>query len=76
MCETKIPSLKWGLDNERNAIFKYVEFKTYQGHKDFQTTECGLYLYHKDSFLVASPDGIAKCSCHEEKRLIEVKCPY
>ena len=32
MCETKIPSLKWDLDNERNAILRYVEFKIYQGH--------------------------------------------
>ena len=38
VCETKIPSLKWGIDNERNAILRYMEFKTYQGHKDFQTT--------------------------------------
>ena len=30
----------------------------------------------KNSFLGAPPDGIAKCSCHEEKRLTEVKCPY
>ena len=32
VCETKIPSLKWDLDNERNAILRYVEFKIYQGH--------------------------------------------
>ena len=74
--ETKVSSLKWGIDNERNAILRYAEFKTYQGHKDFQTTECGLYLYQKNSFLGASPYGIAKCSCHEDKRLIEVKCYY
>ena len=30
----------------------------------------------KNSFWGASPDGIAKCSCYEEKSLMEVKCPY
>ena len=30
----------------------------------------------KKYFLGASPDGFAKCSCHEEKRLTEVKCSY
>ena len=50
VCETKIPSLKWGIDDERNAILRYVEFKTYQRHKDFPTTECRLYLYQKKFF--------------------------
>ena len=53
-----------------------MEFQNYQGHNDFQTTECELYLYQKNPFVGASPDGIAKCSCHEEKCLIDVKCPY
>ena len=75
VCETKIPFLKWDIENERNPILGYVEFKTYQGHKDFQTTECGLYPNQKNSFLGASPDGIAKCSGLEAKHLIEVKCP-
>ena len=41
VCETKIPSLKWGIDNERNVILRYVEFKTYQGYKTFKPQNVG-----------------------------------
>ena len=41
VCETKIPSLKWGIDNERNVILRYVEFKTYQGYKTFKPQSVG-----------------------------------
>ena len=33
-------------------------------------------MYRENSFLGASPDGISQCSCHSEKNLLEVKCPF
>ena len=33
-------------------------------------------MYKENSFLGASPDGISQCSCHAEKKLLEVKCPF
>ena len=47
-----------------------------QGHRNFKVNNCGLFLYRENSFLGALPDGILQCSCHSEKRLLEVKCPF
>ena len=33
-------------------------------------------MYRENSFLGASPDGISQCSCHSEKKLLEVKFPF
>ena len=63
-------------DLQKNEFLRYLECKTYQGHKEFQTRECGLYFYRKKRFHGASPDEIAKCPCHEEKHLIKMKCSY
>ena len=55
---TNIPALKWGIDNEKNAITQCTEFQRNQGHKKFKVSNCGLFLYRENSFLGASPDGI------------------
>ena len=59
--------LKWGIDNEKNAVTQYTEFQKNQGHKNFKVNNCGLFLYRVNSFLGASPDSISQCSCHSEK---------
>ena len=72
---TNVPSLKWGIDHENDAI----EDKTLQytdEHPCFEIVSCGIRLSEKFPFLVASPDGIFSCSCHSIKRLLEVKCPF
>ena len=73
---TNIPALKWGIDNEKNAITQYTEFQRNQRHQNFKVSNCGLFLYRENSFLGASPDGMSQCSCHSEKKLLEVKCPF
>ena len=75
MCETKIPSLKWGIDNEETQFLDMWNLKLIKDIKTFEPRNVGC-TSKKNSFLGASPDGIVKCSCQEEKRLIEVKYPY
>ena len=67
---TNIPALKWGIDNEKNAITQYTEFQRNQGHKNFKVSNSGLFLYRENSSLGASPDGTSQCSCHSEKMSI------
>ena len=55
---------------------QYTEFQRNQGHKNFKVNTCGLFLYRENSSLGASPDGISQCSCHSEKNLLEMKCPF
>ena len=43
---TNTPALKWGIDNEKNAITQYTKFQRKQGHKNFKIYNCGLFLYH------------------------------
>ena len=48
---TNIPALKWGIDNEKNAITQYIEFLRNQGHQNFKLNNCGLFLCRENSFL-------------------------
>ena len=75
LANTQIPPLKWGIDNEPNAIKEYLLFKE-DSHKECRVDACGLTLHKEMSFLGASPDGIFHCACHDEKYLLEVKCPF
>ena len=59
IANTNIPVLKWGIDNEKNAITQYTEFQRNQGNKSFKVNSCGLLLYQENSFLGASPDVLA-----------------
>ncbi len=77
---TKVPkpsgaaTLKWGRDNEDPAIKRYILAMS-TSHKNLTVTKCGLFVHPDESYLRASPDGIASCECHGS-RLIEVKCPH
>ena len=44
-------------------------------HDEFILEDIGLVLCHDFPFLAASPDGVAKCSCHGIS-MVEIKCPY
>ena len=72
---TSIPSLKWGIDNEKVALEEYKLFVS-NDHLDFGIEECGLKLCTSKAFLGASPDGLLTCKCHNLRQLIEIKCPY
>lgn len=48
--------------------------KEISNHVDLKVQKCGLFLL-KESYIAASPDGIATCKCHGTA-LIEIKCPY
>ena len=48
---TNIPALKWGIDNEKNAITQYIEFLRNQGHQNFKLNNCGMFLCRENSFL-------------------------
>ena len=48
---TNIPILKWGIDNEKNAITQYTQFQKNQGHKNVKLNNSGLFLYRENSFL-------------------------
>ena len=76
IANTNIPALKWGINNEENAITHYTEFQRNQGHKNFKVNNFGSFLYRQNSLLGASPDGISQCSCHAAKKLLEVQCPF
>ena len=45
-------------------------------HKESRVDACGLTLHKEMSFLGASPDGLFHCVCHDDKNLLEVKCPF
>ena len=60
MCETKIPSLKWGIDNEEKQFLDMWNLKPIKDIKTFKPQNVGC-TSKKNSFLGASPDGIAKC---------------
>ena len=60
VCETKIPSLKWGIDNEKTQFLDMWNLKPIKDIKTFKPQNVGC-TSKKNSFLGASPDGIAKC---------------
>ena len=69
--KTTIPALKWGIDNESNALDDYQ-----MTHQRSEIKRTGIKLHYKYPFIGASPDGIFSCSCHNSDRLLEVKCPF
>lgn len=66
-------STKYGLRNESNARQAYLKEKS-NHHCNFVCTESG-FIYHPCGYVGASPDGICFCDCHNERHIIEVKCP-
>ena len=75
MKASKVPSLRWGIDNEKVALKEYDIILSTE-HTQYEVKDCGLRLCREFPFIGASPDGIFSCICHSAKFLIEVKCPY
>ena len=72
---TNVPSLKWGLSYESVALKSYQSVAT-SLHSNLTIRTSGLCVSVTDPYLRASPDAIASCSCHQEQRLVEIKCPW
>jgi len=73
--ETTIESLKYGIDNEKNAVAKYQEQMKHNG-TPVMFEECGLFISTENGQLAASPDGIVSIPENGEKGCLEVKCLY
>jgi len=69
-----IPALKYGRDMEIDAVNTFTGLMK-KTHKNFATSECGLYLDTSIPFIGASSDRIVSCDCCGFACL-EVKCPY
>lgn len=66
------PHTDFGIQMEQVARNQYFDnFK--RNHKKSEIRECGLFVCKDHPFLGASPDGIVKCKCCDE-RLVEIKC--
>lgn len=72
---TNIPALKWGLKCEPVARKAY-EAHLKSSHSNATVLETGLCVNQTQPYLRASPDGLVACSCHGEKWLLEIKCPF
>ena len=66
--------VKWGRDNEGNAL-KTFYLKEDVKHIKFKLEKAGLFLDKNWAYIGASPDGIMYCQCYG-KSILEVKCPY
>lgn len=44
-------------------------------HTNFEIHGAGLYVCPSHGYLAATPDGIFKCTCHEDA-VMGMKCPY
>ena len=72
-------AIKWGRDNESEALKLYESLENCQGHKKFNVESSGLVLSESNPFVGCSPDGKVTCQCssHEcNQWLLEVKCPF
>lgn len=72
---TNVPALKWGMKCEAVARKSYKCLLESQ-HKGVEVLQTGLHVCCSEPFLRASPDGIVSCSCHGERRILEIKCPW
>lgn len=75
ICNTTIPSLKWGIENEKVALDEFV-LSVSDIHSNFKVDDCGLLLLSDCPYIGASADGLFTCQCHNEKVTVEVKCPF
>ena len=72
----KIPSLNWGISNEKKACNQYVEIM--QGGDtsyNFKYDKCGLFVNTTFAHLGASPDGVITSDCYGTG-LVEIECLY
>lgn len=70
-----IPHIAAGSALESAAVNAFQAELCSIGHKNVKVDTCGIYISEDMPFLGASPDGVVSCSCCEEIRLLEVKCP-
>lgn len=72
--QVNAPQLKYGRQNEANALAKYQQL-TKELHHDVEFHQAGLLISQEYVFLGATPDLLVKCSCCGEGT-VEVKCPW
>ena len=88
--ETKVPALRYGIENEIHAfnLYEYlvcgkplpekypikVQIDT-RTHHNISVKNCGLYLCKDAPYLGASPDGVIECDCCGIG-VLEIKCPF
>ena len=65
---------QYGLENEATAASTYLAEES-KSHSDLQLSLCGLTVLLEHSFIGASVDRKAVCSCHDT-RIVEIKCPH
>lgn len=75
---TNLPlPLKWGIENESNALRKYVQFMRSEGHTNLITEPCGFVIHPTQGWLGASPDAVIMDPTVEDKYgILEIKCPF
>ena len=75
----KVAALKYGIQNENNAISQFVKFSEMElnpfRHISLQIERKGIISDAERPYFQCSPDLIVDCECHGQ-RLVEVKCPY
>lgn len=67
------PAVRYGRDNEQNALKKYKVLCSAAHDDVFE--EAGLLVCSQHVFLAATPDMLIECRCCG-KGLVEVKCPW
>ena len=72
---SRIPAIKWGVDNEDIARQDYVS-EMLSTHINFKCVNAGLVVNPLYPHLGASPDGFVECDCCPGKGLLEIKCPF
>ena len=69
-----LPSLSWGINNEKNALSDYETIQSVS-HDKFSVKTPGLRLDINNPCIGASADGISTCKCHGTTT-VEIKCPF
>lgn len=69
--------MSWGVDNEKEVVRRYQEWKSTSLRRTVSVQECGLFIDPQRDWLAASPDGIVTDEQTGQRLLcLEVKCPY
>ena len=71
---SKVPAVKYGIENEDNAKLKYKQYMQ-RARNSVSLYQCGLFVNPKMSWSGASPNGKVYDSKHGYG-LLEVKCAY
>ena len=70
----KTQAATWGIQNGQVAL-KMFYSKKLPKHNDLKIENCDVFLHENNSYIAASPNGIANCKCHG-KTLIQIKYPF